>query len=114
VLLNGGAVGKSTAAAAFSQHYDIPVLKIDDVITASMATNSANGLRVRELCAEAGRRLTDESTAGEERPLLSTDAVSAHSHGNYLLCSCLHCFVFIITFIANSANVEYLSTAKIV
>ena len=63
------------------------MLTIDDVIITSLATSSVNGLRARELCAEAARRLADESAAADERAPLSIDAGSTHTlGGRYLLC----------------------------
>ena len=74
-----GGAGKTSTASALSRHYDIPVLTIDDVIMTSLSTSSAHGARARELCAEAARRLSDESIAGDERGPISVDALSTHT-----------------------------------
>ena len=83
--------GKTDTACALSQHYDIPVLTIDDVITASLTSGTVNGLRARELCAEAARqRHGDEMSAADDRPPLSVDTLSTQTLGRYLVCR-LYC-----------------------
>jgi len=44
-----------------------------------------HGVRVRELCAEAARRLADESVCADDRAVLNS-AVSAHTLSMCLLC----------------------------
>ena len=73
--------GKTSTARALSRHYDVPVMTIDDVIVASLATGSVSGARARQLCAEAARRLRGGDELTDERQLLSVDTISTHTHG---------------------------------
>jgi len=89
-------VGKSGLSASLSEHYDIPVLTVDDVIIASLSSSSVAGARARQLCAEAGRRLTadecrtaaapaagDDDLLAHQRAALGNDATSAHTLGTH-------------------------------
>lgn len=78
--------GKTTVATALSKFYDIPILKIDDVIIASLSSGTASGTMARDLCAEAARRIADEGRGADELlqrglPGLSTEALTAHTQG---------------------------------
>jgi len=73
---------------ALSRHYDIPVLTIDDIIIASLSTSSVNGMRARQLCAEAAHRLRPgDELAADERQLLGVDTVSTVTLGNVIVWS---------------------------
>jgi hypothetical protein len=93
--------GKTTVASILAARYDVLLMKIDDVIIESMRGNTANGVRARDLCAEAARKLADENrpsddAAGSHRgPAggLSVEALNAHTQQglNFLpLCVCRH------------------------
>jgi len=93
-------VGKTSTAAALSEHYDVPVLTLDDVIIASVQqAMTVHGQRARQLCADAAtRRLQRPGDVTESLD----DTVSTHTtHGNntsvfssYILPSVLrHCWL---------------------
>jgi len=80
--------GKTTTATSLASRYDIPVLNMDDIIMASFSTGTLCGSQARDLCAEAARRLADDSRQAEDALLsqrgqpgggLSTDALTVHS-----------------------------------
>jgi Hydin Adenylate kinase-like domain len=82
--------GKTTVATSLANLYDVPILKIDDIIIASFTSQTPSGTQARELCAEAARRLAEESRPADETALsqrglppgsVSTDGLTVPNQG---------------------------------
>ena len=86
--------GKTSVASSLASHYDIPILKLDDIIVASFSSGTTYGNQARELCAEAAQRIAEEKRAYDDPVLmsqrgpagaaLSTAAVTAYSQGTMM------------------------------
>lgn len=60
--------GKSELAAALCYYYDADYLSIDAVVKEAIADDgSGAGLRARELCTEAAKKLEDEDKGSKEK-----------------------------------------------
>lgn len=82
--------GKSTVASSLARQYDIPVLKLDDIIITSFSSGTLSGTQARDLCAEAARRIADDtrqvddalpSQRGQTAGGLSMEALTVHTQG---------------------------------
>lgn len=81
-------VGKTSTAIALAKHYQAALLTIDGVVCDAIANgNTQAGLKARELCSLAARKLSEdqgnqETVDGEKKITnFSVEAVAAHTQG---------------------------------